>query len=234
VALGKTTVGWSSIHNGDVSTPLPEPAQNGSSLAALAEIKATAPANDRLAFDRAMIGLDKSIPSTIADAFTTAQKASSPTLVITTEQSVVAQNESAPSNQFFAIYPSDGTASVSYPFVRVAGPSTGDATKDRLIAALEKQFTTDARPLAAAGFHTAHGTGGFAAKGVVANPPSTKPALDGGAQVGLLPAWSAITVRSRMLVVVDTSGSMSEDAGGGLTRIGVFQKAAMGVVQMFA
>ena len=222
---------WSTIADGDTPALLPEPAQNGSSLAALAEIKATADPGDDLAFSRDMIELGKTIPPTVADAFTDAEKAPTPTVVVTTEQSVVAQNESSPEHQFFALYPKDGTVSVSYPFVRVAGPTTGDKNKDELIDALERQFTTDAQTLAHAGFRTANAESDFAAKGVVANAPKTRPALDGGAQIGLLQSWSAITLRSRMLVVVDTSGSMDEDAGG-LSRIAVFQDAANSMLQL--
>lgn len=229
-ALDSADLQWSTIATGDTPALLPEPAQNGSSLAALAEIKATADPKDPLAFSRDMIELGKSIPTTVGDAFTDAEKAKSPTVVITTEQSVVAQNEQSPDRQFFALYPRDGTVSVSYPFVRVAGPTTGDQKKDALIAALQKQFSTDSRTLAASGFRTASDVG-FAAKGVVANPPKTRAALDGGAQVGLLQSWSSITVRSRVLVVVDTSGSMSDDAGGE-SRIAVFQDAAKGMLQL--
>ncbi|HWD63197.1 MAG TPA: substrate-binding domain-containing protein [Humibacter sp.] len=229
-ALDSVKLQWSTIAAGDTPALLPEPAQNGSSLAALAEIKATANPRDSLAFSRDMIELGKTIPATVGDAFSTAEKAKSPTVVITTEQSVVAQNEQSPEHQFFALYPRDGTVSVSYPFVRVAGPTSGDDKKDVLITALEKQFSTDSRTLAASGFRTASDAG-FVAKGVVANAPKTRAALDGGAQVGLLQSWSAITVRSRVLVVVDTSGSMTDDAGG-LSRIAVFQDAAKGMLQL--
>jgi Mg-chelatase subunit ChlD len=222
---------WSTIADGDTPALLPEPAQNGSSLAALAEIKATANADDELAFSRDMIELGKTIPPTAADAFADAEKAPSPTVVITTEQSVVAHNESAPDHQFFALYPKDGTVSVSYPFVRVAGPTSGDKNKDALIDALERQFTSDSKTLAHAGFRTAKAATDFEAKGVVANEPKTRAALDGGAQVGLLQSWSAITLRSRVLVVVDTSGSMAEDAGGN-SRIAVFQDAANSMLQL--
>ena len=230
-AFNGQSLQWSTIADGDTPALLPEPAQNGSSLAALAEIKATANPNDDLAFSRDMIELGKTIPPTVADAFTDAEKAGAPTVVLTTEQSVVAQNESSPDHQFFALYPKDGTVSVSYPFVRVAGPTTGDKNKDELIDALERQFTTDAKTLAQAGFRTANAASDFAAKGVVANAPKTRPALDGGAQIGLLQSWSAITLRSRMLVVVDTSGSMDEDAGG-RSRIAVFQDAANSMLQL--
>lgn len=224
------SVRWSTIANGDTATLLPEPAQNGSSLAALAEIRATADPDDPLAFSREMVELSKTIPPSVAAAFADAQKAPSPTVVVTTEQSVVAHNESSPQHQFFALYPKDGTASVSYPFVRVAGPTTGDEHKDALITALERQFTTDTKTLARAGFRTASAAD-FLANGVVARPPKTRAALDGGAQVGLLQAWSAVTVRSRMLVVVDTSGSMSDDVGG-RSRIAAFQDTVGGMLRL--
>nr|WP_277348428.1 VWA domain-containing protein [Planctomonas sp. JC2975] len=37
-----------------------------------------------------------------------------------------------------------------------------------------------------------------------------------------------------MLALVDVSGSMNEDVGGGMTRIGIFQQAAAGAVAMFS
>lgn len=233
-AWGTTKPSWAPIANGSIPTLLPEPAVNGASLVALARIKDAEPAGDSDAFAGTMIRLGKNIPSSPDDAFAAAETSSTVTPVITTEQSVVAHNASSPSHQFFATYPSDGTVAVSYPFVRVAGPTTGDSHRDELIAALQEQFTTSTRPLAAAGFRTPHPSKDFAANGVIAATPATRPALDGGAQVALLQEWSAITVRSRMLVVVDVSGSMTEDAGGGLTRIGVFQHSATDALQMFS
>ncbi|WP_308467816.1 VWA domain-containing protein [Rathayibacter soli] len=246
-ALANTKLDWNSVADGSVNALLPEPAQNGPSLAALAAIKQSLSSSDQLAFSRAMIALGKNIPSSDAAAFADAQNAqntSGSTVAITTEQAVVAQNAASPSSQFFAVYPNSGTVSVSYPFVRLdastadastaADSTSADSTRGRLVSALEHQFASNSKPFARAGFRTASGAGDFSATGVVAAAPKAEPALDGGAQVGILQSWSSITVRSRMLVVIDVSGSMLDDAGGGLTRIGVFQQAAPGVVSMFS
>lgn len=196
-ALANTKLDWSSVADGSVTALLPEPAQNGPSLAALAAIKQSLSSSDQLAFSRAMIALGKNIPNSDAAAFADAQNA-----------------QNTP--------------------VRLDASTSADSTRGRLVSALEKQFASNTKPFARAGFRTASGAGNFAATGVVAAAPKAEPALDGGAQVGILQSWSSITVRSRMLVVIDVSGSMLDDAGSGLTRIGVFQKAAPGVVSMFS
>ncbi|MHA7986098.1 VWA domain-containing protein [Rathayibacter sp. CAU 1779] len=234
-SLAAAKPAWSSIYGGTVSALLPDPVNNGASLLALSVLKSNAPAGNPLAFDAAMIAIGKVVPTDPTSAFTDAVKASTPTVVLTTEQAVFAHNESEKGSdqQFFAVYPSSGTVLDSYPYVRLAGATSGSAAKDRLLNSLERAFVTDTKHMAQYGFRSGIGMGSLKATGVLASYTNML-SPDLSSQVDLLHAWSTITMRSRMLAVVDVSGSMNEDAGGGMTRIGIFQQAAMGAVSMFS
>ena len=119
-------VGWRSVLDGSLAALLPDPEASGASLAALAALGQHAPGDDPRVFAGAMIALGRSIPRSVGAALASAESASDPTVVITTEQAVAAVNSTPDEDQFLALYPSDGTAGVSYPFVRVGGASTGD------------------------------------------------------------------------------------------------------------
>ena len=58
--------------------------------------------------------------------------------------------------------------------------------------------------------------------------------LDAAAQLEILRAWAVLTLRSRMLAVIDVSGSMEEPAENGLRRIDIFQQAAIGAMEKFS
>ena len=58
--------------------------------------------------------------------------------------------------------------------------------------------------------------------------------LDTAAQLEILRAWGVLTLRSRMLAVIDVSGSMEEPAENGLRRIDIFQQAAVGAMGKFS
>ena len=233
--LAATKPTWKTIYGGTVSALLPDPVSNGASLLALSVLKANAPSNNALAFPAAEIALGKVIPSSPSEAFDDAEKSTSPTVVLTTEQAVFARNkaEKAANDQFFVVYPSGGTVLDAYPYVRLAGASTGNATKDKLLNDLERAFVTDSKHMAEYGFRTGTGTGKLNSTGILATYTNVL-SPDLSSQVDLLHAWSTITMRSRMLAAIDVSGSMDEPAGDGLTRIGIFQKAAMGAVSMFS
>ncbi|WP_159603166.1 VWA domain-containing protein [Agromyces humi] len=53
-------------------------------------------------------------------------------------------------------------------------------------------------------------------------------------QLEELRAWAVLTLRSRMLAVIDVSGSMEEPAENGLRRIDIFQQAAIGAMEKFS
>jgi hypothetical protein len=232
-ALAASKPSWASIFSGSFTALLPDPEANGSSLLALSRLNSDAPTGSSFAFDAALVALGKNIPATPAKAFDDAASAGTPTVVITTEQAVFQHNKTDPATQFFAIYPNGGTDEDAFPFVRLAGHSTGNQVKDNLMTALESAFVTDQKHLAEGGFRSGLGQGTINAAGILKKYTTASP---GGlaTQVDMLHEWSTMTMRGRMLALVDLSGSMNEEVGGGLTRIGIFQKAAAGAVSMFS
>lgn len=232
-ALASAALGWSSILAGQVAALLPDPEGSAASLAALGVLGARAPADDPRAFPGAMIALGKTIPRSLDAALASAQRAASPTVVVTTEQAVTAENERA-EEQFFALYPTDGTTALAYPFVRIAGASTGDPDRDAAISAFEEAVHASSDELASNGFRAGDGSGTLDDAGVVAMPVVAQPGADGATQLGILRSWSVLTLRSRMLAVIDVSGSMEEPAESGLRRIDIFQQAALGALSKFS
>lgn len=230
----KQGVGWSSVLDGSVVALLPDPEADGASLAALGALGQHAPADDPRLFAGAMIALGKSIPRSLDAALASAESASDPTVVITTEQAVAAANVTPGEDQFLALYPSDGTAGVAYPFVRIGGESTGDDGLDAAIDDFEKSVHDAAAIITAAGFREGDGTGVVDAPGVVAQPVVLMAGADGASQLGILRTWGVLTLRSRMLAAIDVSGSMEEPAESGLRRIDIFQQAASGALQKFS
>ncbi|MHA7986100.1 VWA domain-containing protein [Rathayibacter sp. CAU 1779] len=230
IAAAKPT--WAGLYSGDLNALLPDPEANGASLLALSKLNGVAPAGNDLAFDTALVALGKNIPATAEKAFAAAEENATPSVVLTTEQAVYQHNRQHPAQQFFAIYPGDGTDEDAFPFARVAGRSTGSVVKDRLMTALESAFVTDQKHLAEGGFRSGLGQGHLRAAGVLKTYSTAAP---GGlaTQVDMLHEWSTMTMRGRMLALVDVSGSMNEDAGG-TTRIGIFQQAAAGAIEMFS
>ncbi|WP_157487937.1 MULTISPECIES: VWA domain-containing protein [unclassified Leifsonia] len=233
-AFAEQPVGWSSILDGSVSALLPDPEGSGASLAALGALGAHAPGDDARPFAGAMIALGRTIPRSLDAALVSAESASTPTVVVTTEQAVASTNSAPDSDQFLAIYPSDGTTGVGFPFVRVGGESTGDEKLDELIASFEEAVHASGDAITAGGFREGDGTGVIDAPGVVAQPVVLMAGADGASQLSILRSWGVLNLRSRMLAAIDVSGSMEEPSESGLRRIDIFQQAASGALQKFS
>jgi Mg-chelatase subunit ChlD len=249
--FGAQPVGWSSLLAGTVGALLPDPESSASSLAALLALRSHASTTDPRQFSGAMIELGKSIPRSADAAFATSLAAEKPTVVVTTERAVAAHNDRSSQGPLVAIYPADGTTALTYPFVRLAPPdAAGGAseakasdTKPAKVKASKKKallgwFAEAAREAGpvfeAQGFRNNTGGGTVSVTGVLSTPTKATPAVDGPAQLEILHAWSVLTLRSRMLAVIDVSGSMLEPATGGLRRIDIFQKSAVSAMQKFS
>jgi Ca-activated chloride channel family protein len=222
-------IGWNTLLSGGIGALFPDPEVASASLAGLASLTRHASGIDERQLPATMIELGKTIPESSIAAFDTALSAPVPTVVVTTEQEVVAHNLSDPVIPLVAIYPADGTTALGYPFVRLAvTEGDDDASKQKL--ELLESFAKAARSadtvFSAEGFRNSSGGGQIAASGVLERPTAAVPAVDGAAQIAALDQWSVLTRRSRILVAVDVSGSMLEPVGGGLTRMDVFQRAA--------
>ncbi|WP_157008599.1 substrate-binding domain-containing protein [Agromyces laixinhei] len=250
-------VSWARVLGGTLPTILPDPEASAASLAGLLTLRAHSAPEDPRQFAGAMVALSKSIPASTSAAFGAASAGQEPVVVVTTEAQVAAYNLDDPTESLVAAYPVDGTVSLDYPFVRMtatdaaagsepadssesADPSdsadseSADASKAELLDAFEAAVRDSAKTFAAAGFRAPDGSGELDIAGLGAEAPEAQTALDGAAQLEILRSWSVLTLRSRMLAVIDVSGSMEEPAENGLRRIDIFQQAAVGAMQKFS
>ena len=249
--IASAPVTWTRVLGGALPTILPNPEASSASLAGLLALRGHSSPDDPRQFAGAMIELGKSIPASTSAAFGALSTAPQPSVVVTTEAQVAAYNLDDPAETLVAAYPADGTVLVDYPFVRLptrtdSGDDEGEsATADGVADAAEERagllaaFAEAARGgtdrLAADGFRASDGTGALEVPGLAAEGPADVASdLDAAAQLEILRAWAVLTLRSRMLAVIDVSGSMEEPAENGLRRIDIFQQAAIGAMEKFS
>ena len=244
--LASEPVSWTRVLGGALPTILPDPEASAASLAGLYALRGHSSPDDPRQFAGAMIALGKSIPASTTAAFGALGASDAPTIVITSEAQVAAYNDEEQAEPLVAAYPTDGTVALDYPFVvlpaaesskttETAEPNADEAkTKAELLDDLEAAIRAGTEVLAAAGFRAADGTGTLDLAGVGVEAPTVETALDGAAQLEILRAWGVLTLRSRMLAVIDVSGSMEEPAESGLRRIDIFQQAAVGAMEKFS
>jgi len=238
-------VSWARVLGGTLPTILPDPEASAASLAGLLALRGHSSPDDPRQFAGAMIELGKSIPASTGAAFGALGATEQPAVVVTSEVQVAAYNLHDPAEPLVAAYPADGTVLLDYPWVQLRPDATDDggsadsreaatATKAELLDAFEAAVRDDAATLAGVGFRAPDGTGQLDVDGVGAEPPVATAALDGPTLLEILRAWGVLTLRSRMLAVIDVSGSMEEPAENGLRRIDIFQQAAIGAMQKFS
>ena len=244
--LASEPVSWTRVLGGALPTILPDPEASAASLAGLYALRGHSSPDDPRQFAGAMIALGKSIPASTTAAFGALGASDAPMIVITSEAQVAAYNDEEQAEPLVAAYPTDGTVALDYPFVvlpaaesskttETAEPKSEEAkTKAELLDDLEAAIRAGTEVLATAGFRAADGTGKLDLAGVGVEAPPAETALDGAAQLEILRAWGVLTLRSRMLAVIDVSGSMEEPAESGLRRIDIFQQAAVGAMEKFS
>ena len=244
--LAGEPVSWTRVLGGSLPTILPDPEASAASLAGLLALRGHSSPDDPRQFAGAMIALGKSIPASTTAAFGALGASDAPTVVITSEAQVAAYNVDETAEPLVAAYPADGTVALDYPFVVMPGAASsstggsadtkaeGAKTKAELLDDFEAAVRAGAETFAAAGFRAPDGSGELDLPGVGAEAPTAETALDGAAQLEILRAWGVLTLRSRMLAVIDVSGSMEEPAENGLRRIDIFQQAAVGAMQKFS
>ena len=237
---------------GTLPTILPDPEAAAASLAGLLALRGHSSPDDPRQFAGAMIELGKSIPASTSAAFGSLAASQQPSVVLTSEAQIAAYNLDEPAETLVAAYPADGTVLLDYPFVRLParpdadaddgdGADSADAVADgapsraELLDAFEAAAREGTARLAADGFRGPDGTGAIDIAGLAAEGPAAAAAqLDTAAQLEILRAWGVLTLRSRMLAVIDVSGSMEEPAENGLRRIDIFQQAAVGAMEKFS
>lgn len=210
---------------------LPDPESSAVAAGALLSLQATADRrpHGKAALTAALLG---HVGSAIASGSTQPFKAlltPGATALASSEQQVWAHNrEAAPEEPVVAAYPALGASSLDYPFAVLARGRQATADAGRLLSALRSRVGGDL--LHAAGFRDVDGSGGpvlswrFGVNGTIpAGLPSRADDVDRA-----LASISVVKQGSRMLAVVDVSGSMGEvvPGAGGATRLDVTKAAA--------
>jgi len=215
-ALG-AEAGFGSLAQGAVAPVLPDPSSASASAAALLALQ-TAVGSDARAFTGLVLGLDaQAVVPTTDDALAAASAATSPTVAITTEQALYANSGAAP---LVPIYPVDVKPTVTLSLVTLADAS---ADAREAVDSLGAAIAAASDLLAEHGLRSASGaplTDGGGAPSTAAEP------ADGANQAEALRTWEILTAPSRMLALNDVSGSMSQPATAGLSRIDLFGQAA--------
>jgi Ca-activated chloride channel homolog len=166
-----------------------------------------------------------SVSTLVADLLRTGGK---PATGVIPEQAVAAQNTAHPGAPLVALYPSEGTVYLDYPYVL----TTKDRTRAEAAAAFGQALrsTSAQAAIEAAGLrapdHRANAGLGKATGNHLATPRALAlPAPNLTAQVRRM--WNRVVLGSQMLVLLDVSPSMGDKVPGtGLTRIQAITQAA--------
>ncbi|MDQ2583354.1 substrate-binding and VWA domain-containing protein [Saccharothrix yanglingensis] len=234
-------VSWAKVVDPKVSVTLSDPTTSTEGLATLAVIRAQLGNPDgtpKPELIGALLRVGRAALPSVRDAFgKVVQGADDAPVFTASEQSVLAANRAAGSRRVVASYPEEGTVSFDYPVVRVSRsgeqPGTAEAAED-----FERALRTDhtGRRFAEAGFRTPDGKapGGWSNEehGVrgddvaLLGTPSPEQVSE------LLGTWGAVSLDTRLLAVLDVSGSMAEKMSDGSTRIEAAREAALTALGM--
>ena len=215
-ALGPE-VGFAGVAQRAVAAVLPDPSAVAASSAALLALQG-AVGGDPRTFTGLVLGLDAGVVPTTADALAAASAATSPTVAVTTEQAV--ETYSGDGEPLVPVHPADVKPAVAVPFVTLA-----DAGGDKLdaIAALSAAVAERGDLLAEYGYRDATGK----SPDSTADDAEASEPVDSADQVEVLRTWEVLTAPSRMLALNDVSGSMSQPATADMSRIDLFEQAAV-------
>ncbi len=255
-------VSWTAALTSRQPPALPDPDDEPSGLAALTALRTTIGDDDgrpRPAFVAAVLALSEEAPESADVAFeAVARDGAAARAFVTSEQSVVAHNgpgaatrdaaagsptDDAPAAATVtAVALADGGAALDFPFVRVTPqgggdqPTTRPVEVERAVDRLEERLRgpIGRQAFAAAGFRAPDGsrTPGAATTGALPGEQATAAVPDPAAAQETLRLWSALTLQSRILAVIDTSGSMAAREGPS-DRISLAAAAAQGGLTLF-
>lgn len=209
-----------------ISLHVPDPTTTGSGLAMAMLIRALVAGGPdaNVAFTGAVRTIRQFVTRHVAPAIavTSRKHAGRWPVGVVTEQALWRYDTAHRAAPVVALYPAEGTLALDYPLV----VTTGAADRQRAAGAFEQAMTTDAAGAhaRALGFRTVTGPApaAFAAAGagVDARAPLTF-SPPGPADVrATMQAWLRLTLVSRVLNLLDISGSMGERVPGtNLTRI---------------
>ncbi|WP_377642411.1 substrate-binding domain-containing protein [Oryzobacter terrae] len=208
------------------TTRLPEPTQSTVGRIALMVGLAEIDALPAAARSTSLSGIGGMLSRVVPEASLLSAHAggTDPAVFPTTEQAV---HEAAPPG-LSVVVPASATPALEYPVVTSrSAPAEAVAA---LTAALTSAAGSDA--LRAAGFRTPRDRSPVVEGGPAAAALDVEPSPEQAAAAQRM--WAAVATPTRLLTVIDTSGSMAQSAASGGSRIEVASRAATGAIQLLA
>lgn len=244
---------WKALLTDQFDALLPDPEAASASLNALQLLQSNADIATPRQFLEAMFKLNTSVPATADAAFAALAMSAPETVAIASEQQIALHNRQSGAEPMLALYPSDGSLALSYPFLRLLdendlaknivreGEESSEPESERIaretrareLNALKIALWEADDQFAAGGFRDGTGGGKLKQDGVVATAIEVDSAA-ASAQVQILRSWGVLSVRARILAVVDLSGSMEEATETGIRRIDVLQQATTNTINQFS
>ncbi|CCH27680.1 substrate-binding domain-containing protein [Actinosynnema sp. NPDC047251] len=237
-----TPVSWARVVDPEVPVVLTDPTTSTEGLATLAVIRAQLGNPDgtpKPELVGALLRIGREAPPSVRDAFgKVVQGADNAPVFTASEQAVLAANRVAGSRRVVGSHPKEGTIGFDFPVVRVS--RTGEMAGTAAAAAGFEEALRGGRTaqrFAEAGFRTPDGK---APRGWTTEQDGLRgddvtllrtPTPDQVAE--LLGTWGAISLDTRILAVLDVSGSMAEKMQGSeLTRVDAAKEAALTALSM--
>jgi len=216
-ALAAADGSLAGLADGSISVAMADPASDAASDAALLALQ-KAVDGDARTFTGLVLALEQGVVDSAAEALEAAATATTPTIAVTTEQALKAYGASAETD-LVSVPLFETTPVVSIPIVTRA-----DASADaRAAAATLAAAATDATDqLGAHDLRDARGRAEGAESAAAAADSS-----ESANRAEVLRTWQVLTAPSRMLALNDVSGSMNEPATDDMSRIALFEKAAV-------
>ncbi|HEU4999591.1 MAG TPA: VWA domain-containing protein [Lapillicoccus sp.] len=224
---------WSSLAAGDGSIPVrltdPEKTTSGRLVLLTAPTALGDSPTTRLTIGRTLLAWSHSTMPTESDLFLAAR--SPQAAIFPTSEQAVAADLKLNAGAVTALVPKEGTARYDYSLVTAAG-SPGITVAG---IALKQQLTNDdgRSALTAAGFRLpdteATGPG---VPGMPSGAVTYLPDPSAAQQATLVRTWTGVKTDSRMLALIDTSGSMREKEGD-KTRMALAGEAAQTAISIF-
>jgi hypothetical protein len=203
-----------------IKVELPDPKQSAAGLATVIQLNRTLGSGLQAQenFTRFAFGAEETSAYDNPTALTSLIALSRPplnerTVTVASEQSVVQFDQAHRSEPLAARYPSDGSPDLDYPYTLT--------TTDRLKLKAARQFGQILRqPYAAAvmqwnGFRSAHGKADATPSSFGLSGQAMSPASLGSPSLATvtLQGWDKVRIGIRILVMIDTSGSMAATTG---------------------
>ena len=229
----KTPASWQEVGSNTVAylDPLTSSASTAALLSAFGEMKVTGATETEMGAMMVPLaqryGAQPDKPKTVEDVAEAAQQGGQGVM---TEQQLVTLQEAGDAQGFTAAIPGSGTMVLDYPLAALTSEEPAREAGDRLaeyLAGSDGEKLLDEN-----GFRDAEDTPLSSGDGLGKGELKTLPAPDAQAATDSLRQWAVLTVPSRLLAVVDVSGSM-DFVDGGQPRIALAIQAAEGALQLF-